>query len=81
MQLAELDLGPAAHARVEILPTGTSGPTYVTTFAEALEYSELTVTDFDAGTAVVFVAVGANPELGAGPWYRELTYTVLRPDP
>lgn len=75
-------LGAVPEATLE-LSTNVSTPEHRASFAEALSNSELTATDLVEGVGFTFVMVGASHTMGPdpGPWWHELSYTVLRSDP
>jgi hypothetical protein len=52
-----------------------------TTWSDAFAQSSLDVADVADGVGLTFVAVGAAPTIGEGPWWHAFTWTVVASDP
>jgi hypothetical protein len=71
-------LGDLNKAKVEVRLYGS--PTTVP-MLDALKNGGLTAADVKNGEGLVFVAVGAQPGIGDGPWWHKATYVAVKSDP
>lgn len=78
--LDDVDLASLQTATVEI-SAGGSMPIHITTFAQAFANGGLADDYLANGRGAAFIAVGANPQTGAGPWWHTMTVTAVASDP
>ncbi|MBI4703244.1 MAG: hypothetical protein HY744_19175 [Deltaproteobacteria bacterium] len=75
------ELGAFGTALLEVFPPGQISPLAAVPVAEALARGDLGPADIADGRGLVFVAVGAAPGVGPGPWWHPLTFAIVRSDP
>lgn len=79
--VSAVELGPPSAVSIRTYPPGQGNPTSEVSLGEVLDRSALAPADIIDGEGFVLVAVGATPGAGAGPFWHELTYALVRADP
>ena len=80
-EFSKMALGSIGATNILTVPPGYAQPNSTSPLQAALVRGGISEADFKDGSAFTFVAVGSPPSIPKGPFWHELTWTVVRSDP
>ena len=78
---SDVSIGNVGNARIELNSTSGAQAVAQVPFAIPFALAGLPIEEVSNGQGLVFVAIGAGPQLASGSWWQNFTFTVVKADP